>query len=175
MQDKDQRSPTVMALAQLFNALSTWVSVNILCESEMATRVLRVVWAVDLCSELLRLQDLQGAFAVMSSLRSASIFRLTETCVQLPKRTRRIFEQCESVLSLESNLEGARKLLRKAKGPCVPFIGLYLSGLMNIECARASGATRRPTNDNQVVNLSGYPATRRRCANASYTFFVKWG
>lgn len=129
--DKEQRSKAVgiQNMSQFFNQVSIWVSYTVLQETQFKKRVQTILAFVTILKCCTDLNDFNTAVAVLSGLQSAAVCRLEKSWSSLSKKDWQVFAQLSDLLSPNKNWENYRTLLRQAKPPCIPYLGLYLSDL----------------------------------------------
>ena len=71
--------------------------------------------------------------AIHGALLSSSIHRLQRTWRLLGKREQLLLEEIKEIMSYRRNFGDYRKVIKVAKPPCIPFLGLYLTDLTFIE------------------------------------------
>lgn len=73
--EKNQVAPNVVAYTRRFNHVSYWIIEEILNHDSSKSRAEVISYFVRVCKRLYDLNNLHSLFAVISALRSASIYR----------------------------------------------------------------------------------------------------
>ncbi|GAM82902.1 hypothetical protein ANO11243_008880 [Dothideomycetidae sp. 11243] len=98
--------------------------------------------------------------AIMSSLNSAAISRLRHTWSNLSDKVLDIVKELKEVTDFARNFAALRQKVKVAKGPCVPFLGVFLTDLTFADAGNSS--TRAMTEAEaagegpRVVNFDKY-------------------
>ena len=148
--------PNVVNFTKKFNQVSFWVTTEILDNQTAKMRAHKVTHFIRIAKKLMDLNNLNSSKAVVSSLYSAPIHRLTKTWNLVPKREKEKLERLQDVLSEESNNKTLREYLENVKLPCIPYLGMYLTDLTYINTVHPSTGgldTERSSKLNQVLRV----------------------
>jgi hypothetical protein len=116
-----------------FNALSRWVSQNIVETENLKKRILLVEKFIDIADQLYNLNNFNGLFSVFSGLNSSSIYRLKVTWQGISESSKEIFKKLSEATATSPNFRPMRIRIVSVKPPCIPYIGLYLTDLTFIQ------------------------------------------
>nr|XP_051695423.1 ral guanine nucleotide dissociation stimulator isoform X2 [Oryctolagus cuniculus] len=151
---KEHLASTVRATVQQFNCVTNCVVTTCLKDPKMkATDRARVVehW-IKVAKECQTLRNFSSVHAILSALRSTSLYRLKETWGEVSRKCCKKFEHlCEKdnglsrdrltkkgafkLASREKNPQRAQMRLRKQQKGVVPFLGTYLTDLVMLHTA----------------------------------------
>merc|ERR1712154_304781 len=70
---------------------------------------------------------------IVSGLQTTSVRRLTDTFDQLGEETKTAYQGLRDFLETRRNWERYRTAISNVKGPCVPYLGIYLTDLTMID------------------------------------------
>ena len=129
---KFELCPHVVRFIKRFNQVSFWVTTEILNSNTPKTRADKVTHFIRIAKKLLDLSNLNSLKAVVSSLHSAPIHRLTKTWNLVPKREKDKLDKLHDTVSEDSNNRVLRNYLEGIKLPCIPYLGMYLTDLTYI-------------------------------------------
>uniref|UniRef100_A0A8C4DGQ4 Ral GEF with PH domain and SH3 binding motif 2 n=1 Tax=Dicentrarchus labrax TaxID=13489 RepID=A0A8C4DGQ4_DICLA len=89
--------------------------------------------------KLCDMNNLHAVMAVVSSLQSAPIFRLTKTWALLSRKDKATFDRLDYLMSKEDNYKRLRDFISsQSMVSCIPYLGMYLSDLTYIDSAYPS-------------------------------------
>jgi len=130
---KEKEAPNIYAIIKRFNQFSFWVSSVIVKVKDVKPRAAMIKKFIDIAQHCLELNNLTSTMEICAGLESSGIFRLRKTWQLLPPETTSKFEAMKVALGSEKNYKAYRETLRKATGPCVPYMGVFLQDLTFIE------------------------------------------
>uniref|UniRef100_A0A6B2L1F7 Ras-GEF domain-containing protein n=1 Tax=Arcella intermedia TaxID=1963864 RepID=A0A6B2L1F7_9EUKA len=134
---KDNSTPNVSKFIARFNDVSYWVQTEILVETRKKERAKIIEKFIDLAECLRTMNNLNGAFEIGSALSSAAIARLKMSFSSIPSTKLAIWEKTKALVD-QRNL---REAIRNATPPCIPYLGLYLTELTQIDEGNKSKTT----------------------------------
>lgn len=128
--DNMNLAPNVYSLSAHFNKVSMWIARNIMGVSGMANnnwplRARIIEKAIELGSELQKLQNYNGVYEVISACASTAVTRLKRSWEYVSPRHVAILDELDAMMTPEKNYASFRRRLETTKPPCIPFIGLY--------------------------------------------------
>lgn len=154
------RSHRVRAISSLSTDITNLVSFSIVTAYDVKTRTATLkqwIWIAHMC---LSMQNYETVMAIMSSLNSAAISRLRHTWSNLSDKVLDIVKELKEVTDFARNFAALRQKVKVAKGPCVPFLGVFLTDLTFADAGNSS--TRAMTEAEaagegpRVVNFDKY-------------------
>lgn len=117
-------------LVEWTNTFTTWLSVYVLSETNVAKRAAALNRVFTLADNLLKLHNFNGAMEVYSAVSHSAIYRLKQTWEKISKKSQEIFQNLETLFSMDKNMLTYRQTLKSAPYPKIPFIGFVLTDLM---------------------------------------------
>lgn len=140
--DKQLRAPGILAMIEQFNSLALFVASEVLREEDLARRVRLVGKFILIAEECRKAANFNSLKAILTGLQCTPVFRLRRTWAAVSVRRLRLFEELCRLLSQDSNFAAYRVELGQALqlGPCIPYLGTYLTDLSFATTAHTSGA-----------------------------------
>ncbi|XP_068448946.1 ras-specific guanine nucleotide-releasing factor RalGPS2 isoform X1 [Clinocottus analis] len=137
--EKHSSAPNVVAFTRRFNQTSFWVVREILHAQTLKIRAEVLSLYIRTAKKLCDMNNLHAVMAVVSSLQSAPIFRLTKTWALLSRKDRTTFDRLDYLMSKEDNYKRLRDFISsQSMVSCIPYLGMYLSDLTYIDSAYPS-------------------------------------
>ncbi|KAH9812445.1 ras guanine nucleotide exchange factor domain-containing protein [Melampsora americana] len=153
---KCNNAPNVRAMSVMTTRATGWYTECILNEDDVRRRCQILKYCLKLGARFLELQNYNGLMAVMSALNSSTITRLKRTWEGVGTKSKTIYETLNRAVNHDRNYAEYRASLRKAKTPCLPFLGVYLT---DITFCHEGNPTHRssPMNPNlKLINFDRY-------------------
>jgi len=133
--DKRKMSPNVDDMTKRFNHTSFWVIREILNASTLKIRAEVITHFIKIAKKLYELNNLHSLMAVVKSLTSSSIYRLSQTWALVPKASRQTFERLQNLCNEDDNRKRLRAHMMNIRLPCIPYLGMYLADVMYVNSA----------------------------------------
>jgi len=138
----ESNAPNLLALIRRFNAVSGWVTSEIVVVEKKDLRVKVVQKFIRVAKKCLELNNFQSTMQILSALESSPITRLKKTWQEVKKTCLTMFSEIKAVFSSGKNYKNYRTLLASinsnatSESPnigtstaCIPFFGICLSDL----------------------------------------------
>ena len=128
----ETHAPNYVVMKRFFNQVIMWAINQVLAETDLAARgetLKRLVQIADRC--LSPLHNYDGLLAIVSALQTSQIHRLKHAWARLDRKTQKVWEHLKALTG--SGGRKLRPLMEAAEPPCVPYLGLFLSALINCE------------------------------------------
>ncbi|XP_076821210.1 uncharacterized protein LOC143468106 isoform X2 [Clavelina lepadiformis] len=152
--NKWKLSPHVVAMTRRFNHTSFWVIREILNAKTLKIRAEILIHFIKIAKKLVELNNLHSLMAVIQSLNSSSIFRLTKTWALVNKHHKTTFDRLLSLVKEDDNRWELRSHMESIRLPCIPFLGMYLSDVMYINSAHPdTGGLESHERTNKMNNI----------------------
>jgi len=130
---KGRKEGALFNSIKYFNCLSHWVTISIVKEAHLKTRIEYLSKIIRICDHLLQLNNFSSAMAILSGLNHFSVSRMKQTWKGVDPEITEKYNNIEATLSYNHNYSVYRQALKQCTGPCVPYLGLFLSDLTFIE------------------------------------------
>ena len=131
--NKHELAPNILGLIDHFNKISKWVQATILLATNVKKRGRLIKKMIKIASELLLMRNFQSLGAFHGALTSAPIFKLKSAWSYVPAKHIIKFEEIKIIFQTTNNMSNLKKLMRNAKPPMIPYIGIFLSELVSID------------------------------------------
>ncbi|KAL1117469.1 hypothetical protein AAG570_004794, partial [Ranatra chinensis] len=107
---------------------------------------------IRICKKLYDFNNFHSLFAVVSALRSASVYRLSKTWATLTKRDRQTFDKLAEVFSDQNNWQNLREHVESLKLPCIPYLDLVYIDMAH-PLRSSSGVGEDPQRTHKMNNI----------------------
>ncbi|KAJ5073332.1 guanine nucleotide exchange factor [Anaeramoeba ignava] len=88
---------------------------------------------IQIIEELFLIRNYNDVMCFVAGIQNSSISRLTKTWKKIPKKIRERYEYFNSITSALGGFKEMRNLVDSAELPTIPYLGVYLSDLTNID------------------------------------------
>ncbi|KAI9341679.1 ras guanine nucleotide exchange factor domain-containing protein [Obelidium mucronatum] len=131
---EDQSFGSVSVLLNRFNFLVSYMTSLIIQGSSFKARSDMIVLLVRVAKHCVDIKALNAAQAIVSSLASASVYRLTRTWDNVPKPTLTLLTSLRVCFSPSLNFHNLRVLLASTESNvlCIPWLGLSFRDIIHI-------------------------------------------
>jgi hypothetical protein len=106
------------------------VTASIVLAPDDETRLARLTKMIDLARRFLDLDNYNGLAAVFAGLQSSPVHRLTRTLERLAPDARAALAAVTDVMRQDANYKRLRRRIRKAPGPCIPYLGIVVRDMV---------------------------------------------
>uniref|UniRef100_A0AAV2KXV2 Ras-GEF domain-containing protein n=1 Tax=Knipowitschia caucasica TaxID=637954 RepID=A0AAV2KXV2_KNICA len=121
--EKHSSAPNVVAFTRRFNQTSFWVVREILHAQTLKIRAEVLSLYIRTAKKLCDMNNLHAVMAVVSSLQSAPIFRLTKTWAFLSRKDKATFDRLDYLMSKEDNYKRLRDYISsQSMVACIPYL-----------------------------------------------------
>uniref|UniRef100_A0A6B2L2D1 Ras-GEF domain-containing protein n=1 Tax=Arcella intermedia TaxID=1963864 RepID=A0A6B2L2D1_9EUKA len=131
--DKETRAPNILRFISWFNEISYWIQTELTKEVRLKSRIRKFAKFLDICEFLLAYQNYNSLLAFFSAFLSSSIHRMQKTIAGLPKRHNSFYKKYIQLLDGRDRWAWARGQISSAEGPCLPYLGMYLTDYTMID------------------------------------------
>ena len=128
--DKERTSPNLLRFTNCGNNYTYWLEQQILETENFEERVAVYSRILEILQVFQELNNFDGIICTVAALTSASVHRLEHTKKGIPKVLEKSFEEAEKLN--RGHHKNYFDLLRLINPPCVPFLGKYLTYIVQI-------------------------------------------
>jgi son of sevenless-like protein len=115
------------------NQVTTWVSDEILSQSEVKKRSTIIKYWVNVADKCRSFNNFNTCMAILSAFDNSAVGRLKRTWEMVGARTNHIVAHIRKLMGANKNFNQYRALIHSANPPCIPFLGIYLQDLTFVE------------------------------------------
>ncbi|CEJ00846.1 Putative Ras GEF [Rhizopus microsporus] len=123
----------IQASIHYCNQITTWVSDEILSQSEVKKRSMQIKYWVNVAEKCRQFNNFNTCMAILSAFDNGAIGRLKRTWESVGARTHHIVAHIRKLMGANRNFVQYRALIHSVNPPCIPFLGIYLQDLTFIE------------------------------------------
>eukprot|EP01113_Clastostelium_recurvatum_P031889 TRINITY_DN4032_c0_g1_i8.p1 TRINITY_DN4032_c0_g1~~TRINITY_DN4032_c0_g1_i8.p1 ORF type:complete len:1665 (+),score=458.48 TRINITY_DN4032_c0_g1_i8:252-5246(+) len=127
------KAPHILALIQRTNRLSFWIASLLLWQSNATSRLKMLNKLLNVAQALREINNFNSLMGIVAGLSMAPINRLKNTLNSLERKPQEILEKLQVLLNPTSSFKNYRSDLHNVRGPCLPYLGTYLSDLTFME------------------------------------------
>ncbi|KAJ6242916.1 guanine nucleotide exchange factor [Anaeramoeba flamelloides] len=118
--------PTLFNYLNYLELTTGWICTTILSESKLSNRVSRIEKWLEVSQILVKLNNYQHLFCIMSALQSLPVARLDTTWANVPNNSKRMLDKLRTITNKKNNFRKYRSLLKNSQLPFIPLIDLLL-------------------------------------------------
>ena len=158
------KAVNVRALAVLSTDLANLVTDTILTLEDIKKRALVIKQWVKIAAKCVELHNYDSLMAIIASLNSSMVTRLKRTWELVSSKTKARLAEMTAMTDVSRNYSALRQRLQNHVGPCIPFVGYYLTDLTFVDAGNA--ATRElpgepESGGKHVINFDKHMKTAR--------------
>jgi len=154
------------------NRVARWVQARILLAKTAKIRGRLIKKFVKICHQLFVLRNFSSLFAIHGALNSTPIIRLKKAWHYVPTKHCAKFEEFKVIFASKKNNANLRRLHRETNPPMMPYIGLYLQDLFNVEEGNQKTKQDGSVNFARLIRLSTVIDSLLWYQNTTYKIFV---
>ena len=151
--EKEKRAPNICKVIKQFNATCRWIQITILSASTANKRAKWIRKWIKIAHKLFEDHDFQTLAAIQGALSSQAIYRLKEAWKKVPAKYIIKFEEFKVIYDSRSNHANLRKIHRETPLPMVPYVGVMLQVLFQIDEASKSKEKDGSVNFSKLIRL----------------------
>lgn len=129
--DREEISPNLLRFKRFGNHFTFWLELQILETENFEERVAVYSRILEILQVFQELNNFDGIIAIVAALTSAPIHRLDSTKEAISNRLKKSFEEAGKLV--EDHYKPYFAMLRSINPPCVPFIGQYLTHIIQFD------------------------------------------
>jgi hypothetical protein len=128
-------APGVVETVERFNFVANLVVTAVMSCKVPKARADLIVQFVRVAKHSVDIHSYNSGHAIVSSLTSAALYRLTKTWAKVPPTTLKTFENLKSLFAPYKNWAALRNRLSSidSQTPCIPWLGMFLRDMVTIE------------------------------------------
>ncbi|KAI7905568.1 ras guanine nucleotide exchange factor domain-containing protein [Cokeromyces recurvatus] len=130
---RDHSAPNIQSSIDYCNQITTWVSDEILSQSEVKKRSTLIKYWVNVAERCRVYNNFNTCMAILSAFDNSAVGRLKRTWEMVGARTNHIVAHMRKLMGANRNFNRYRALIHSVNPPCIPFLGIYLQDLTFIE------------------------------------------
>jgi len=175
-----RNAPNILNLIERFNQMARWISSEIVNEPKLRLRAKLLRRFIEVAAECDALNSFNIIQEILAALNSDSVYRLKATWKELKPKTLAQWEALQKLLSNEHNYKAIRVRLDEslAKGPVLPYLGVFLSDLTFIEegnkdkidVGKGEGQFEKLINFDKRRKIAAVIEKIRECQRSPYNF-----
>ena len=123
------RAPSIRSMIDRFNAITRWITTEIVSEEKIRNRVKRYMKFIKIAQALRQMHNYHTLMAILGGLNEGPVYRLKFTKAELPPKFQQAIAELQNVMSADGSYNAYRLELAAATPPCIPYIGVYLRDL----------------------------------------------
>eukprot|EP01084_Bolivina_argentea_P038217 70667_1 len=151
--EKEQRAPNIIKVINQFNAMSNWIQMTILSANNASKRGKWITKWLKIAECLFELHDFQTLAAIHGALTSQTIFRQTIAWKKVPAKYIIKFEEFKVIYNSRGGHSNLRKIHRESVPPFVPYSGVLLQVLFQIDEGNKSKKKDGSVNFSKLMRL----------------------
>ncbi|KAH6896300.1 ras guanine nucleotide exchange factor domain-containing protein [Coprinopsis sp. MPI-PUGE-AT-0042] len=116
-----------------FQKIMDWVTDLVVSNKDLQQRVDTITRLISIANHCRSLNNFSSMTSIVTGLNRPSVSRLALTWKQISPRRQQMLHACQTIIDNISTFSSARRFMTSVKGPCVPFIGAYLSAVRSLQ------------------------------------------
>ena len=166
MKQSASMAVNIRAMSTLSTDLANLVAESVLQFEDNHKRAKLIKQWVKISSRCLELNNYDSLMAIVCSLDSTAIQRLTRTWSLVSAKTNAALDSHRAIVDISKNYTVLRQRLQNQVAPCLPFVGIYLTDLAfvdmgNSETRQLSGTGSAKEEPNFVINFDKHVKTAK--------------
>ena len=152
----------VRAMSTLSTDMANLVADSILQLEEPKKRAAIIKHWIKIANKCLELNNYDTILAILSSLNSATIFRLKRTWEAVSQKTKATLDQLQTIMDHSRNYAVLKGRIQDQVPPCLPFVGMYLTYLNFVDVGNQPSRNLSTGNGEMtVINFDKHMRTAR--------------
>jgi len=151
--DKETRAPNILKVIDGFNAMSTWIQMTILCAANASKRAKWIVKWLKIGNCLFEMHDFQTLAAIHGALTSQAIYRQNVAWKKVPVKYKIKFDEFKVIYDSRGGHKNLRTIHRETDPPIVPYSGVLLQVLFQIDEGSKSKKKDGSVNFSKLMRL----------------------
>ncbi|MCJ1283623.1 hypothetical protein MMC26_002954 [Xylographa opegraphella] len=166
MKKSASMSVNIRAMSTLSTDLANLVAECVLQFEDNHKRAKLIKQWVKIASRCLDLNNYDSLMAIVCSLNSTAIQRLTRTWPLVSAKTVATLEKLRAIVDISKNYTVLRQRLQNQVAPCLPFVGIYLTDLAFVDMGNTStrqlpGTGSKVEESTSVINFDKHMKTAK--------------
>lgn len=132
-EERDRAAPTIRAMINLSNRVTTWCATEILKQSSASSRGKAITYFIKLGIDLRSKNNFNGVMEMYAALSLSAIMRLKKSWEHVKPKYKQAYEEFSELANSSQSFGNLRKAIKESSTPLIPYLGLYLTDLVFIE------------------------------------------
>ncbi|KAH6906738.1 ras guanine nucleotide exchange factor domain-containing protein [Coprinopsis sp. MPI-PUGE-AT-0042] len=129
----ETRGPNDSNVFRTSDKIMVWVTDLVLSKETSRRRARTTSHLISIAHHCRLLNNFSSMTSIVAGLNTPPVRRLRWTWEQVPQQRLRMLQACQTIVDSISTFSGVRRFMASVKGPCVPFIGAYLSVVRSLQ------------------------------------------
>ncbi|KAH6896299.1 ras guanine nucleotide exchange factor domain-containing protein [Coprinopsis sp. MPI-PUGE-AT-0042] len=127
------RGPDDPNVFRTSDKIMVWVTDLVLSKETSRKRARTTSHLISVAHHCRLLNNFSSMTSIVAGLNTPPVRRLRRTWEQVPQQCLQMLYVCLAIVDSISSFSSVRQLMASVKGPCVPFIGAYLSVVRSLQ------------------------------------------